>query len=173
MNKLLQQLAEFNLHMQAAGARYALIGGLALSVHQVQRATLDIDFIMAQSDANLADLTLKELGYHCIHRSTDAANYRRGNEAVDFIYAFRSRALALLAQAQIHKIGSELIPVVSVEGLIGLKLQAMTNDPSRKQDPVDIEKLFEKHRENLDLEALKDYFQLFNKDDFYAELIGS
>jgi predicted nucleotidyltransferase len=172
MNKLLQQLEEFNQRMLATGARFALIGGFALGVHQVQRSTRDIDFLLAQADADIADSALKALGYRCIHRSADAANYRRGTEAIDFIYAYRTRALALLTQAEDHQFGDQQVRVVSVEGLIGLKLQAMANDPSRKQDALDIEMLFNKHRADLDFELLKDYFQLFNKTDFYAELIG-
>jgi len=172
MNKLLQQLEEFNSQMQRVNAQFALIGEMALSAHQVPRATLDIDFLLAKSDAELAHRILLSLGYRCIHRSDNAANYLRGAQAVDFIYAFRPRALALLTQAKPCELGSQFVRVVSVEGLIGLKLQAVSNDPSRKQDLLDIEKLFAKHRSTINHAELKDYFQLFQKDDLYAELLN-
>ena len=50
---------------------------------------------------------------------------------------------------------------IQVEGIIGLKLQALTNDPRRVQDWVDIRNLIEKHRANLNLTQLYDYFLLF------------
>jgi len=159
--------------MQRVDAQFALIGGLALSAHQVPRATLDIDFLLAKSDADRAHTILQNLGYRCIHRSDNAANYLRGAEAIDFIYAFRPRALALLAQAKPCELGSQFVRVVSVEGLIGLKLQAITNDPSRKQDLLDIEKLFAKHQSTINHAELKDYFQLFQKEELYAELLSN
>ncbi len=171
MNNLRRQLEEFNAQLLGIGAQFALIGGLALSAHQVPRATLDIDFLLDRADADRVDTLLISLGYRCIHRSEDAANYRRGTEAIDFIYAIRPRALALLASAQSRTIGAQSLNVVTVEGLIGLKLQAVTNDPRRAQDLLDIRSLIDKHRANLNLTQLRDYFLLFDKGELYGELI--
>ena len=107
------------------------------------------------------------------HRSEDAANYRREMEAIDFIYAYRPRALELIETAQTRQIGAQSLNVVTVEGIIGLKLQALTNDPRRLQDLIDIRNLFQKHRANLNLTQLYDYFLLFDKAELYDELIQS
>ena len=171
MNALLAQLEDFNAQLIACGARYALIGGMALSAHQLPRATQDIDFLLNRLDADTVHALLISLGYQCIHRSEDAANYRRGVAAIDFIYAYRPRALALIETAQTRKIGAQSLKVVTVEGLIGLKLQALTNDPRRVQDLLDISKLVEKHRAKLDLPQLYDYFLLFDKAALYDQLI--
>ena len=173
MNALLAQLEDFNAQLIACGARYALIGGMALSAHQLPRATQDIDFLLNRLDADIVDALLISLGYSCIHRSADAANYRRGNAAIDFIYAYRPRALMLIDTAQTREIGTQSLNVVSVEGLIGLKLQALTNDPSRLQDLLDIGNLIKKHRTKLNLTQLYDYFLLFDKTKLYDELIQS
>jgi hypothetical protein len=169
---LLQQLEEFLAVMRTIDARFALIGGLAMSAHQLPRATQDIDFLLDKTAADQVDAALIALGYQCIHRSEDAANYRRGIQALDFIYAYRARALALLVNTQIRMLGVQVLPVVSVEGLIGLKLQAISNDPRRLQDLVDIRSLVEKHRQSLDLTELYDYFVLFDKAALYQELLG-
>ncbi len=158
MNALLDQLEDFNTRLLACGARYALIGGLALSAHQLPRATQDIDFLLNRLDADILDALLISLGYRCIHRSDDAANYRHGDAAIDFIYAYRARALLLIETAQARKIGAQSINVVTVEGIVGLKLQALANDPRRIQDLVDIRNLIEKHRATLNLAQLYDYF---------------
>ena len=173
MNALLDELKEFNAHLIACGARYALIGGLALSAHQLPRATQDIDFLLNRLDADRVHLLLISLGYQCIHRSEDAANYRRGMAAIDFIYAYRPRALVLIETAQTRQIGAQSLNVVTVEGLIGLKLQALTNDPRRVQDLVDIGNLIKKHRAKLNLTQLYDYFLLFDKAALYDELVNS
>ena len=171
MNALLNQLEEFNARLIACGARYALFGGLALSAHQLPRATQDIDFLLNRLDADIVDALLISLGYRCIHRSEDAANYRRGVAAIDFIYAYRARALVLIETAQTRQLGAQSLNVVTVEGLIGLKLQALANDPRRVQDLVDIRNLIEKHRAKLNLAELYDYFLLFDRAALYDELI--
>jgi Nucleotidyl transferase AbiEii toxin, Type IV TA system len=169
---LLQQLEEFLVMMRSIDARFALIGDLALSAHQLPRATQDIDFLLEKSAADQVDAALIALGYCCIHRSEDAANYRRDTQALDLIYAYRTRALALLLNTQTRVLGAQTLPVISVEGLIGLKLQAISNDPRRLQDLVDIRNLIEKHRQSLDLTVLFDYFGLFDKTALYHELLG-
>jgi hypothetical protein len=65
------------------------------------------------------------LGYQCLHRSEDAANYRRGDEGLDFIYAHRPIARRLLAEAESRDTEMGHLRVVNVEGLVGLKLQGV------------------------------------------------
>jgi hypothetical protein len=173
MSSLLRQLEEFTAAMRVIGARYALIGGLAMSAHQLPRATQDIDFLLDNRDADAVHTWLISEGFECIHRSPDAANYRRGNAAIDFIYAFRARALALIESSQIRHVGSQELRVVTVEGIIGLKFQVLTNDPSRAQDLLDIRALIQAHRSTLKLPELHDYFLLFDKEALYDELIKS
>lgn len=148
--------------------RVALIGGFALPFHGVQRATGDVDFLVdARAAASLRD-ALVAAGARCVHWSEDAANYvpgRSGLAAVDFVFARRPRARAMLARARGRTLrGAKLrVPVVDAEALIGLKLQAIANDPRRLQDEADIQALFDAGTASLDLDLLRDYFQLFER----------
>ena len=48
------------------------------------------------------------------------------------------------------------------EDVIGLKVQAMANDPERHaKEEADIQALMEVHRAGLDWERLREYFELF------------
>jgi hypothetical protein len=47
MSRLANQLTETVRELRAAGARFALIGGLALAAHKVVRGTQDIDLLYA------------------------------------------------------------------------------------------------------------------------------
>ena len=47
-------LAEVFRELQAANVRYALVGGLAVTLHGHLRSTWDIDIVLALDDANLA-----------------------------------------------------------------------------------------------------------------------
>jgi hypothetical protein len=149
--------------------RVALIGGFALPFHGVQRATGDVDFLVAAEGADVLHETLLAGGARCLHRSADAANYASDGPRlapVDFIYAHRPRARDMLTRARPRPLhGARLrVPVVDAEALIGLKLQALVNEPGRVQDEADIRALLAAAPAPLDLDLLRDYYRLFGRE---------
>lgn len=173
LSRLGRQIAEVAGALHAIGARFALIGGLALASHKVVRATQDVDLLIAAEAADAIDAELTRLGYVCLHRSPDAGNYARGDERLDFLYASRPIARRLLAGArQLDTSVLGDLCVVSAEGLIGFKLQALVNDPLRTQDLEDIRALLRENRHDLDLEELRQYFRLFDRESLLDELLA-
>lgn len=170
-SRLGSQLAEATTAFRAADVEFALIGGLALAPHNVVRATQDIDFLVNLDQADEIESTLFRLGYGCLYRSQDAANYQRGDERLDLLYAHRPIARRLLADAAAVNTPFGTLRTVSAEGLIGLKLQALVNDPGRTQDLEDIRKLLRSNLETLDLGEVRSYFQLFGKEAQLDELL--
>lgn len=100
MARLVDQFREALAAFADAGTSPVLIGGLALAAHKVIRATQDIDFLVASDDADRLHEVLTSLGYTCIHRSEDAANYVRGDEGLDLLYAHRPVARQFLEDAR-------------------------------------------------------------------------
>jgi hypothetical protein len=150
----------------------ALIGGMALAVYKVVRATQDIDFLVDAADADSLHGALLGLGYRCVHRSEDAANYVRGDEGIDFLYAHRPASLRLLAEAREHDTVVGRLRVVSAEGLVGFKLQAFVNNPKRTQDLEDIRALLRANRKALNMSEVQEYFRLFEREALLNELIA-
>ena len=114
-------------------------------------------------------------GYDIAHESKDAINFwgklkELGN--IDFIIAHRKYALAMLARSKSYEIvPGYTVNVVVPEDIIGLKLQAMANDPSRvPQDRVDVQWLIKNHHQNLDYALLKEYFSLFGQEAVLANM---
>ena len=171
-SRLGKQLEELISTLDERGVRFALIGGLALSSHNVVRATSDIDLLVDQSESGSVDALLLRLGYHCLHRSADAGNYQRADQRVDFLYASRPAARRLLNAAQSRATTFGALRVVGVEGLIGFKLQALVNDPRRTQDLEDIRALVRANRDVLDVGELRDYFRLFERESLLEEILG-
>jgi len=62
--------------------------------------------------------------------------------------------------------------IISVEGLIGFKLQGFVNDATRTRDLDDIRSLFKIHLTSLNMDEEREYFALFNKPDLLNELLG-
>ena len=170
-SRLGRQIEEVVSALNDFGIRHALIGGLALAPHKVIRATRDVDLLTDAAHADAVDAELCRLGYRCLHRSDDAANYLRGDERVDFLFASRPAARHLLETAIEQPTPFGLLRVVSAEGLIAFKLQALVNNPRRTQDLEDIRALIRANRATLDMAAVGDYFKLFDREALLAEII--
>ena len=154
------------------GTEPALIGGLAVVAHQVVRATQDVDFLVEAEVADKIHESLLDLGYKCHYRSEEAANYVRAKEGLELLYAHRPLARRLLAQALERETPMGRMRIISVEGLIGFKLQGFVNDATRTRDLDDIRALLKIHRDSLNMDELREYFALFNKSEFLNELLG-
>ena len=170
MPDLAQQIREALSMFAHNGTAPALIGGLAVVAHQVVRATKDVDFLIEAEAADKVHDALLELGYQCLYRSEDAANYVRGTEGLDLLYAHRPLARRLLAQASQRDTPMGNLRVISVEGLIGFKLQGFVNDATRTRDLDDIRALMQRHLATLNMDELREYFALFNQMDLLDEL---
>lgn len=174
LSRLGRQISELSVFLQSIDAPFALIGGLALASYNVVRATQDIDLLVLAEKSAEIDAGLQRLGYRCLHQSENAGNYLRDGERVDLLYASRPVARRLLAQASQLQTSLGALRVVSPEGLIGFKLQGWVNDPRRTQDLEDIKALLRANRKRLDMNEVREYFRLFEKesllDDFLEQL---
>ena len=172
MTDLAEQIREALAMFARSGTEPALIGGLAVVAHQVVRATQDVDFLVEAEAAQKVHDALLGLGYRCLYRSEDAANYVRAAQGLDLLYAHRPLARRLLARASERETPMGRLRIISVEGLIGFKLQGFVNDATRTRDLDDIRALLHIHRASLDMDELREYFAMFNKPELLNELLG-
>lgn len=173
MPRLVDQIREVLTAFSGLRTPPALIGGFALAAHGVVRATRDVDFLVDADDGDRLDTLLLGLGYHCIHRSADAANYLRGDEGIDLLYAHRPEARRLLVRAGQRITAMGDLRVVSAEGLVGFKLQGYVNDPRRNRDLDDIRELLRANQSSLDMQEVRRYFALFNREALFDELLAN
>lgn len=147
---------------------FALIGGHALIFAGVERTTVDIDFAVLLEQSDIVDGIMKKYGYKALHRTQDVANYSSQFAEfgqVDFLFAHRKYALQMLKRAEPKEIFGFKIKIVKPEDLIGLKVQSSSNDPQRyHKDMSDVEEIISKNIKSLDLELVKEYFKLFEKE---------
>ncbi|MBI5789376.1 MAG: nucleotidyltransferase [Candidatus Schekmanbacteria bacterium] len=156
------------------GVRYALMGGFALGVLGIPRTTVDLDFLVNRDDATHIAQIMQQIGYECAYQSENVAQYISALKIfgeVDFLYAFRSSALAMLNRAVEKELSGKTIKVLRVEDIIGLKLQAAVNNSARfSQDWADIEALADCYKAELDWELIEGYFSLFERQDLFQSL---
>jgi len=85
---------------------------------------------------------------------------------VDFLLAHRKYTRNMLARAEEKEIlgGKFKVKVIKPEDLIGLKVQSSSNDSSRfHQDMADIESVISANYKNLDMNLIREYFDLFDR----------
>ncbi len=161
---------------EKTGVRYALMGGYAMGLWGIGRATVDIDILINRDDLDKVTGIMQNLGYECKHRSENVSQYVSPLMIlgeVDFLHAFRAASLEMIERAEEKEIlgGALKIKVLRPEDLIGLKIQAIKNDPSRKQsDMADVESLVSLHGKNLDWPLIEEYFKIFDMEDIYQKL---
>ncbi len=130
-------------HLARRGIPCAVIGGAALAVHGIARATVDLDLLA--TDANALDRQTWE-GFSDppseIRRggSDDpldgVVRFRRASEVVEVIVGTSSWMRQIVGRAAPHLLGGESLPVVAAVDLVLLKLYA-----AGPQDLLDIKLL--------------------------------
>lgn len=154
---------------------FALIGGHALYFASVARTTLDIDFMVLLEQSDIINDIMKKYEYTLNYKTNDVANYTSlfvELGQIDFLFAHRKYALKMLKRAEYKQIFNLNIKVIKSEDIIGLKIQSSSNDPQRfHKDMADIEEIIRENIKNLDLELVKEYFSLFNRESELNEIL--
>ncbi|MEW6556395.1 MAG: nucleotidyl transferase AbiEii/AbiGii toxin family protein [Elusimicrobiota bacterium] len=154
---------------------FVLIGGHALSFAGLERTTVDIDFAVLLEQADIVDDIMRKYGYRAAHKTQDVANYLSQLAElgqVDFLFAHRKYALEILKRAELRNIFRFKIKVAKPEDLIGLKVQSSSNDPQRyHKDMADIEGIITANLKKLDLELVREYFKLFEREKELDEIL--
>jgi predicted nucleotidyltransferase len=167
--ELLQKFSEQNI-------RFALIGGFALHVAGFTRATNDIDFLIETDDLAKVKGVMSRLGYELTHESPEFSNYWHPVKplgCVDYLHAHREYTRKMLGRAKKHTVLKNLeVPVLIPEDIIGLKIQSIVNNPQRRSlDMADIEYLLRENPARLDLDRVREYFDLFQQGKELDQLL--
>ncbi len=165
-------IEKFNEHH----VRYALMGGFALGLWGVGRTTVDIDLLVNRDDMEKVDPVMKQLGYECKYRSENVSQYvspLRVFGEVDFLHAFREASLEMLKRAEKKEVFNSLeITVLRPEDLIGMKLQAIKNNPEREQiDLMDIDSLISVIGKDLDRSLVEKYAEILDMKELFEQRI--
>ena len=160
-----------------AGVEVALSGGLALSTMGVFRFTRDIDFVVLEEWVEAVDRVMVELGYEKQGFSTqEIVSYISPLKVfgqVDFLVARRKYTRAMLKRALEMSVldGEVTVKALLPEDLIGLKLQVIVNDPKNRYgvDAPDIQRLLKLRRSSMDMNLVREYFRLFEKESLLDE----
>ena len=167
--KLERALAAAVGDLAAEGKRFALVGGLAVSVRAEVRFTRDVDLAVAvEDDAEAESLVhaLKSRGYTLVASVEHEAQSRLATirlrspmgVKVDLLFAssgIEGEAIARATIVALPSVGT--VPIARAEELLSLKVLSMTEE--RLQDRIDARNLL-RINVDLDLDCVRDNLRL-------------
>ncbi len=166
-------------NFEEKNVRYGLMGGFALVVYGIPRTTVDLDFLIDKDDLEKLDKIMEMLGYKLIFRTENVSQFvglTPATGGIDFVHAFRKYSKKMLERVQTKNLEDLTIKVLRLEDIIGLKVQAIANDLTRKnRELADIESILDKFGNEIDWDLVKEYFELFdllNDFDVLAKRYG-
>lgn len=119
--------------LERIGARYALVGGVAVGIHSgVPRATLDVDLSVLSrvSRAQAIDALVAE-GFQLTGEFAHSVNFRHASgEPLQLV--FDPSFDAMIERAESFEVRGRAIRIVSLADLIAMKERAAA-DPSRRR----------------------------------------
>jgi len=168
MIDLRKTLLDASAALKKVGVPHALIGGFAMASYGHHRTTIDVDFLADGNRRDLIKEALLKQGFKLTHESSEVLQFS-GPGLLDILLASRPLSQEMLKYAiQNSNLG---VYVVRPEDIIGLKIQAYKNDPSRElQDKADIQKLLTLPQ--IDLTLVKKYADLFDEWTTIEKLRG-
>lgn len=129
---ILKGLAElFTRH----SVQCVLVGGYALNVHNVQRMTFDVDFMITAKDYAKMEPDLLSLGYGVANRQdafVQLKSQRVGLRDLDFLLGDWATVDGLVKNGQRTVIAGEEFIVPSVGHLIAMKLHSIQGNKARE-----------------------------------------
>ena len=156
-----------------AGVDFLMIGGHAVNQYGYSRATIDVDFMMASSDLDVARSIMSDAGFTNISQSENVVFFNKPGLPlrVDFLQVNEDTMKNLLLDAQEVDYGGQALKIPSLENLIAMKLFALKSGSSDRweKDFPDIVHLVVEN-EMIVEKSLKPLCDRFANDDIYSKL---
>ncbi len=133
--------------------------------------------MLHQGVALYIEQIMEELEYDCLYHSENVSQYVSPLQVfgeVDFLHAFREASTGMLRNAvekSVFEPGFS-VRVLRPEDLVGLKLQALKNNPDRRRDIDDIRALLGQSVEHIDRDKVARYVEILGAEEVYLEVIG-
>ena len=151
-----------------------LIGGMALPAYDVVRQTMDIDCLMASSDAGVLQNILIDAGYK-VEERTD--NFIRFSSAsvyhydVDLLLVDNDTFKKILSDSIPFSIGHTEMSVPCIAHIIMLKIHAIKNNRKRElKDLGDIVEIIHNNSLAITDNELEEICNRYGSDDIYEKL---
>jgi predicted nucleotidyltransferase len=158
-----------------AGVDFLMIGGHAVNQYGYSRATIDVDFMIASSDLDVARSIMRDAGFTNISDSDNVVFFNKPDipVRVDFLKVDAGTLKSLMLDAREVDYGGYALKIPSLENLIGMKLFALDSGSSDRweKDFPDVVHLVVENDLNIE-EDLKPLCDRFASDEIFSKLVS-
>lgn len=158
----------------SSGIPFLVIGGHGLSLHHVQRDTVDFDCMIATDGAVAMLNWLKSRGFDQIARNPTFTRFRHGSlvyPVVDVMEVDAGTWEKLSGNSKVGSLFGYTVRVPSVPHYIALKLHAMRQNPEREhKDSDDIFALIEANAGAVDAAEMQLLCERYAPPGFWDKL---
>jgi predicted nucleotidyltransferase len=157
---------------------YGLIGGFALGILGVNRATSDIDILIKNSEKEIVRELMGKLNYDSIFTSNSFSLFQSPLKLlgeIDFLHPDSNTISEILLRKSLYSLFDSNLKayVIHPEDLIILKLQAIKLDNSRKEkDESDILYLLNLYSKEIDIERILHFSKKMDMESYFISLNG-
>lgn len=132
---------------------HLIVGGLAVQEHGYPRVTIDVDIVVPDPLEAVEFLTASLTGpFYRVPKVLDRVEDRRNGVLIDLLPAGRVLKAGSKVPFPDPKIVTEKLQIISLEGLISLKLDSWNGSPSRRiKDKADVTELILRRKLRRDL----------------------
>jgi len=163
------------LELEKCEIPYTIIGAMALGFWGIQRATIDIDFLVKAADREKIVSLMKRFGYdHAVsgNFADQFSHVVKEMGFVDFLYTNKEKGIIETSRSFKGPDDTEVC-VALPEDLIALKLDAVRNNPKREfQDWADIQAVVELLGDTLDWNKIREYCSILDMEAAYEKILN-
>lgn len=166
-----------SIHSAATSAhkRFLLIGGHALNVHGIMRATGDIDLMVEARDAAFWRELLERLGYDIFHQSSafiQSKSKELTGWPIDLMLVDTETIDKVSKDSTTTDVFGPPLPVASVANLIAMKLHALkfVDAVRALKDQSDLFALLELSGMTVDSESFRQMCERYGTIEIYERL---
>jgi Nucleotidyl transferase AbiEii toxin, Type IV TA system len=160
--------------LRRTGSDVLLIGGLAVNHYGFSRATSDIDFMLASTNAVSARREMVASGFVDVEDRDNVTYFRMPESSfrVDFLKVDQATMSKLVGRAVTVRLHDRDVNVPDLKDLLAMKLFALKHGGSRRmyKDLPDIAYLVKHHGVDVDL-VLKPLALEFADEELFAKII--
>ena len=169
MDRFPESLHQLSTFLNEGGFAHVLVGGWAVNFHGHSRNTVDIDFLLPNSERSRAEAFFSSAGYQLVHQVPMVSRFQKLEtqlEAVDLMWTPDDSFESIIQRA----VSSQPL-VVALSELLAMKLYALqANEDRSGRDLLDIRELLKNNDRDISTTQWYSLVERYAPQEFQTEL---
>jgi hypothetical protein len=159
-------------------SKAVLFGAVAMGAYGYDRNTMDIDFMLPESNFTIFSNTIQSIGYSMVLKTEQYAKFRHRSTKlldVDTVFISDDTAEKVILAAEKKEIWNSIFLCASLDTIISTKLHAITYNNERRggKDLIDLLELLRYNKIGTDENRFRELCLKYSSEDVYKLICSS